>query len=76
MYAQMVETGQQKVRGVEDMSPEEQAFQARVDADIKVEHIWLGDIAEENGIYLDSYRFETLDYFLGMAERIKFQEAV
>jgi len=33
-------------------------------------------IAEENGIYLDAYRFETLDYFLGMAERIKFQEAV
>jgi len=33
-------------------------------------------IAEENGVYLDAYRFETLDYFLGMAERIKFQEAV
>ncbi|MCI0541073.1 MAG: recombinase family protein [Verrucomicrobiales bacterium] len=32
-------------------------------------------IAEENGIYLDSYRFETLDYFLGMAERINLQEA-
>jgi hypothetical protein len=32
-------------------------------------------IAEENGVYLDAYRFETLDYFLGMAERIKFQEA-
>jgi DNA invertase Pin-like site-specific DNA recombinase len=32
-------------------------------------------IAEENGIYLDAYRFETLDYFLGMAERIKLQEA-
>jgi hypothetical protein len=30
--------------------------------------------AEENGVYLDAYRFETLDYFLGMAERIKFQE--
>ena len=34
MYAQMVETGQQKVRRAEDMSPEERAFQARVDADI------------------------------------------
>ena len=33
-------------------------------------------VAEENGLYLDAYRFETLDYFLGMAERIKFQEAV
>jgi hypothetical protein len=32
-------------------------------------------VAEENGIYLDAYRFETLDYFLGMAERIKIQEA-
>jgi hypothetical protein len=32
-------------------------------------------VAEENGIYLDAYRFETLDYFLGMAGRIKFQEA-
>lgn len=32
-------------------------------------------IAEENGVYLDAYRFETLDYFLGMAERVKFQEA-
>jgi len=32
-------------------------------------------VAEENGVYLDSYRFETLDYFLGMAERIKLQEA-
>jgi DNA invertase Pin-like site-specific DNA recombinase len=32
-------------------------------------------IAEENGVYLDSYRFETLDFFLGMAERIKLEEA-
>jgi DNA invertase Pin-like site-specific DNA recombinase len=32
-------------------------------------------IAEENGVYLDGYRFETLDYFLGMAERVKLQEA-
>jgi DNA invertase Pin-like site-specific DNA recombinase len=32
-------------------------------------------VAEENGVYLDSYRFETLDYFLGMAERIKLEEA-
>jgi DNA invertase Pin-like site-specific DNA recombinase len=31
-------------------------------------------IGEENGVYLDAYRFETLDYFLGMAERIKIQE--
>jgi len=32
-------------------------------------------IAEENGVYLDAYRFQTLDYFLGMAERIKLEEA-
>lgn len=32
-------------------------------------------VAEENGVYLDAYRFDTLDYFLGMAERIKLQEA-
>jgi hypothetical protein len=32
-------------------------------------------LAEENGIYLDAYRFETLDYFLRMAERAKIQEA-
>lgn len=32
-------------------------------------------IAEENGIYLDGYRFENLDYFLKMAERTKIQEA-
>jgi DNA invertase Pin-like site-specific DNA recombinase len=32
-------------------------------------------VAEENGVYLDSYRFETLDFFLGMAERIKLEEA-
>ena len=32
-------------------------------------------IAEENGVYLDGYRFDTLDYFLGMAERVKFEEA-
>src|SRR5947207_14916030 len=37
MYAQMVETGVAKVRDAEDMSPDEQAFQARVDADIKIE---------------------------------------
>ena len=32
-------------------------------------------VAEENGLHLDAYRFETLDYFLGMAERVKIQEA-
>jgi len=32
-------------------------------------------VAEANGIYLDTYRFDTLDYFLGMAERVKLEEA-
>jgi hypothetical protein len=32
-------------------------------------------IAEDNGVYLDAYRFETLDYFLGMAKRVRIQEA-
>jgi DNA invertase Pin-like site-specific DNA recombinase len=31
-------------------------------------------IAEANGIYLDAYRFDTLDYFVGMAERVKLEE--
>lgn len=37
MYAQLVETGLAKVRSIEDMSPEEQAFQARIDAGVKIE---------------------------------------
>ena len=32
-------------------------------------------VAEDNGIYLDAYRFDTLDYFFGMAKRVKIQEA-
>lgn len=32
-------------------------------------------VAEDNGIYLDTYRFDTLDRFLSMAERAKIQEA-
>ena len=37
MYAQMVDTGVASLRAVEELSPEEQAFQERIDADIKVE---------------------------------------
>ncbi|WP_313168796.1 1,2-phenylacetyl-CoA epoxidase subunit PaaA [Massilia oculi] len=37
MYAQMVETGLKKVRTEQDMSAEEQAFQGRIDAGIKIE---------------------------------------
>ena len=32
-------------------------------------------IAEDNGIYLDGYRFDSLDYFFGMAERARIEEA-
>ena len=32
-------------------------------------------LAEENGLALDAYRLETLDYFYGMAERTKIWEA-
>ncbi len=32
-------------------------------------------VAEQNGVYLDAYRFETLDYFAGMAERVRLMEA-
>lgn len=32
-------------------------------------------IAEANGVYLDTYRFDTLDYFFGLAERIRLEEA-
>ena len=31
-------------------------------------------MAEKNGVYLDSYRFDSLDYFFGMAERIQIKE--
>jgi len=32
-------------------------------------------VAEDNGFYLDAYRFETLDYFFTLTERIKILEA-
>ncbi len=32
-------------------------------------------VAEENGIYLDAYQFSELDYFYGMAERRRIEEA-
>jgi DNA invertase Pin-like site-specific DNA recombinase len=33
-------------------------------------------VAESNGIYLDTYRFDSLDYFFGMTERVKLEELV
>jgi hypothetical protein len=29
-------------------------------------------LAEQNGVYLDAYRFSNLDFLLGMAARVKF----
>src|SRR5699024_8480031 len=37
MYAQNVDTGSKKLRSLEDMSPEEAAFQRRIDAGSKIE---------------------------------------
>ncbi|MDP2549300.1 MULTISPECIES: 1,2-phenylacetyl-CoA epoxidase subunit PaaA [unclassified Oceanobacter] len=44
MYAQMVETGVKQVKALDDMSPEERAFQEKVDAEIKIEpKNWMPD---------------------------------
>jgi hypothetical protein len=32
-------------------------------------------LAEDNGVYLDCYRFETLEFLLAMAERTPIEEA-
>jgi hypothetical protein len=32
-------------------------------------------VAEENGVYLDAFRFQSLDYFFGLAERANIKEA-
>jgi hypothetical protein len=32
-------------------------------------------LTEENGVSLDTYRFNTLDFFFGMARRAKIPEA-
>lgn len=37
MYAQMVDTGSERTRGTVEVSPEEQQFQDRIDAGIKIE---------------------------------------
>ena len=44
MYAQLVETGLKEVQDAADMTAEERAFQARIDADIKIEpKDWMPD---------------------------------
>src|SRR5947207_15170238 len=37
MYAQMADTGQKRLRTLEEMTADAQAFQQRVDADVKIE---------------------------------------
>jgi ring-1,2-phenylacetyl-CoA epoxidase subunit PaaA len=37
MYAQMVDTGAKRLRSLDELSPAEREFQARIDADIKIE---------------------------------------
>ncbi len=37
MYAQQVDTGVAKVQALAEMSEEDRAFQARIDADVKIE---------------------------------------
>jgi ring-1,2-phenylacetyl-CoA epoxidase subunit PaaA len=37
MYAQLVDTGAKKLRSLEEMSPEERAFQERIDREVKIE---------------------------------------
>jgi len=32
-------------------------------------------LADDNGVGLDAYRFESLDYLFGMAERVHLREA-
>jgi ring-1,2-phenylacetyl-CoA epoxidase subunit PaaA len=44
MYAQLVETGLKKVQSLDEMSEQEQAFQARIDAGVKIEaKDWMPD---------------------------------
>ena len=44
MYAQMVDTGTARLRAAVELSPEEQVFQARVDAEVKIEpKDWMPD---------------------------------
>jgi ring-1,2-phenylacetyl-CoA epoxidase subunit PaaA len=44
MYAQMVDTGLKQVQGLDDLSPEERAFQQRIDEGVKIEaKDWMPD---------------------------------
>lgn len=44
MYAQLVETGVKRIKALNEMSPEERAFQEKIDAEIKIEaKNWMPD---------------------------------
>ncbi|MDN6860687.1 1,2-phenylacetyl-CoA epoxidase subunit A [Pseudomonas sp. CAN2814] len=44
MYAQLVETGVKRIKALEEMSPEERAFQEKIDAEVKIEaKNWMPD---------------------------------
>ncbi|MEE9102740.1 1,2-phenylacetyl-CoA epoxidase subunit PaaA [Pseudomonas nitroreducens] len=44
MYAQLVETGVKRIKALDEMSPEERAFQEKIDAEIKIEaKNWMPD---------------------------------
>lgn len=44
MYAQLVETGVKRIRSLDEMSPQERAFQEKIDAEIKIEaKNWMPD---------------------------------
>ncbi len=44
MYAQMVDTGAARLRGADELSPQEQSFQSRIDAEVKIEpKDWMPD---------------------------------
>lgn len=44
MYAQQVKTGASRVKSLDEMDPQERAFQERVDADVKIEpKDWMPD---------------------------------
>jgi len=44
MYAQLVETGSKRLKTLEEMGPEERAFQEKIDAEIKIEpKNWMPD---------------------------------
>ncbi|SDI01362.1 ring-1,2-phenylacetyl-CoA epoxidase subunit PaaA [Pseudomonas flavescens] len=44
MYAQLVETGVKRIKALDEMAPEERAFQEKIDAEIKIEaKNWMPD---------------------------------